>query len=88
MSDPGAKVVVVERRDLLIRFGVEHLKAAWSARRGRILVADPAERTDDLVGDMVDVLTSMCARLSRRRGARSRAMRALMGVAHGPGVAL
>jgi putative resolvase len=87
MSDPDAKVVVVERRDRLAHFGVQHLKAAWSARRGRILVADPAENADDLVGDSTDVLTSMRARLHRRCGERSRAVRVLTATTPGPGVA-
>lgn len=38
------------------------------------------ESTGDLVGGMIDVLTSTCARLYGRRGARNRAMRAVTGV--------
>ena len=49
----------------------------WPHMAGRVLVADPAEMPDDLVGDMVEVLTSFCARLYGRRGARNRAMRAV-----------
>lgn len=48
-----------------------------SAQNRRIVLADPGETTDDLVRDMVDVLTSMCARPYGRRGARGRAMRAV-----------
>ncbi|WP_084031239.1 IS607 family transposase, partial [Mycobacterium avium] len=70
LSDPDAKVIVVEHRDRLARFGVEHLQAALSAQGRRIVVADPGETTDDLVRDMIEVLTSMCARLYGRRGAR------------------
>jgi putative resolvase len=87
LSDPDAKVIVVEHRDRLARFGVEHLEAALSAQGRRIVVADPGERTDDLVRDMIEVLTSMCARLYGRRGARNRAMRALTATKHGPGEA-
>jgi hypothetical protein len=36
-------VVVVERRGGLACFGVEQLKAAWSAHRGRVVVASPEE---------------------------------------------
>lgn len=77
LSDPSASVVVVEHRDRLARFGVEHLEAAFAARGRKIVVADPGETTDDLVRDMIEVLTSMCARLYGRRGARNRAMRAV-----------
>ncbi len=41
------------------------------------MVADPGEATDDLVCDMIEVLTGMCALLYGRRGARNRAMRAV-----------
>ncbi|ORW06294.1 MULTISPECIES: IS607 family transposase [Mycobacterium] len=87
LSDPDAKVIVVEHRDRLARFGVEHLQAALSAQGRRIVVADPGETTDDLVRDMIEVLTSMCARLYGRRGARNRAMRAVTAAKHGPGEA-
>jgi putative resolvase len=85
LSDPDATVIVVEHRDRLARFGVEHLEAALSAQGRRIMVADPGETTDDLVRDMIDVLTSMCARLYGRRGARNRAMRAITATKAEPG---
>ena len=69
--------LVVEHRDRLARFGVEHLEAVTGAHGRRIIVADPGEATDDLVRDMNEVLTWMCARLYGRRGARNRAMRAV-----------
>ena len=77
LSDPSASVVVVEHRDRLARFGVEHLEAALSAQGRTVIVADQGETADDLVRDMIEVLTSMCARLYGRRGARNRAMRAV-----------
>jgi putative resolvase len=87
LSDPDARVLVVEHRDRLARFGVEHLEVALSAQGRRIVVADPGETTDDLVRDMIEVLTSMCARLYGRRGARNRAMRALTAAKREPGAA-
>lgn len=77
LSDPSVSVVVVEHRDRLARFGVEYLEAALSAQGRRIVVTDAGETEDDLVRDMIEVLTSMCARLYGRRGARNRAMRAV-----------
>jgi putative resolvase len=68
---------VVEHRDRLARFGVEHLEAALSAQGRRLVMVDPGETSDDLVGDMIEVLTSFCARLYGRRGARNRALRAV-----------
>ena len=78
LSDPSATVIVVEHRDRLARFGVEDLGAALAAQGRRVLVAGPGETADGLVCDMIEVLTSMCARLYGRRGARNRALRAVM----------
>jgi putative resolvase len=87
LSDPTASVVLVEHRDRLARFGVEHLEAALGAHGRRLVVADPGETTDDLVRDMIEVLASMCARLYGRRGARNRAMRAVTATRQEPGEA-
>ena len=67
---------MVEHRDRLARFGVEYLAAALAAQGRRIVVVEEGEATDDLVRD-IEVLTSFCARLYGRRGARNRAMRAV-----------
>ncbi|MGC8513140.1 MAG: IS607 family transposase [Acidimicrobiales bacterium] len=77
LADPTAATVVVEHRDRLARFGVEHLEAALSAQGRRIVVANPGEMDDDLVRDMTEVLTSFFARLYGRRGARNRAEKAI-----------
>lgn len=81
LADAQVATVVVERRGRLARFGVEHLEAALSAQGRRIVAIDDGDGdggTDDgLVGDMVEVLTWMCARLYGRGGARNRAQRAL-----------
>jgi putative resolvase len=77
LADAQVATIVVEHRDRLARFGVEQLEAALAAAGRRIVVLDPTETSDDLVHDMVEVLTSFCARLYGRRGARNRALRAL-----------
>ncbi|MEU9446522.1 IS607 family transposase [Streptomyces sp. NPDC048304] len=76
LSDPQAAVIVVEHRDRLARFGVEHLEAVLAASGRRLVVLDPTETADDLVRDITEVLTSMCARLYGRRAA-NRAARAV-----------
>lgn len=77
LSDPQAAVIVVEHRDRLARFGVEHLEAVLSASGRRLVVLGPTETADDLVRDITEVLTSMCARLYGRRAAKNRAARAV-----------
>ena len=77
LADVTATTVVVEHRDRLARFGAGHLQAALSAQGRRIVVVDAGEVDDDLIRDMTEVLTSFCARLYGRRGARNRAVKAL-----------
>ncbi len=77
LADPTVTTIVVEHRDRLARFGVEAVKAALEAQGRRIISVDSEEPTDDLVKDMIEVLTSFCARLYGRRGARNRALAAL-----------
>ena len=85
LADPTATTIVVEHRDRLARFGVEHLESALSAQGRRVVVADPSEMDDDLMRDMTEVLTSFCARLYGRRGARNRAEKALNCAKHDVG---
>lgn len=55
----------------------ELVEAALSAHGRRLVVLDGGEVNDDLVRDMVEVLTSFCARLYGRRSARNRALKAV-----------
>lgn len=76
-------VIVVEHRDRLARFGAEYIEAALAATGRTLAVMEVDEAKDDLVQDMSDVLTSMCARLYGRRSARSRAEKALRAASEG-----
>lgn len=77
LADPDVTTVVVEHKDRLGRMNVELVEAALSATGRRLVVLDDGEVEDDLVRDMVEVLTSLCARLYGRRSAKNRAKKAL-----------
>jgi len=77
LADPTVKIIIVEHRDRLMRFGTEYVESALAAQGRRIIVVDPTEVKDDLVQDMIEVLTSFCARLYGRRSARNKAKKAL-----------
>ena len=96
LADPAVHTVVVTHRDRLARMNTELVEAALWAHGRRLVVLDDGEVADDLIRDMVEVLTSFCARLYGRRSARNRALKALRcaerdvgpaGVAGGDGVA-
>ena len=77
LADPRVSVVVVEHRDRLGRMNTELVEAAWPRPAAVLSSSTAGEVTDDLVRDMLEVLTSFCARLYGRRAARNRAEKAL-----------
>jgi putative resolvase len=74
LLDANVNAIVVEHRDRFARFGSEYLEAALAASGRRLIVVDSSEMNDDLVQDMIAVLTSFCVRLYGRRSARNRAI--------------
>ena len=83
VADGTVGTIVVEHRERLSRFGFEYVEAALAGRGARILVMDEGELEDDLVRDVTEVMTSLCARLYGRRSARRRAERALAAAQEG-----
>ncbi|GAA2591765.1 hypothetical protein GCM10010399_22850 [Dactylosporangium fulvum] len=77
LRDPAVTAIVVECRDRFARFGAEYVEAALAAQGRRLLVVDPSEVDDDLVRDVTEILTSLCARRYGRRAAANRARRAV-----------
>ncbi|WP_326652697.1 IS607 family transposase [Streptomyces sp. NBC_01750] len=77
LADPDVTTVVVEHKDRLGRMNTELVEAALCAHGRRLVVLDDGEVEDDLVRDMVEVLTSFCARLYGRGSAKHRAQKAI-----------
>src|SRR5258705_9867044 len=73
LRDPSVGRIVVEHRDRFCGFGSEYVEAALAAQGRELVVVDSAEVDDDLVRDMTEILTSMCARLYGKRAAANRA---------------
>jgi predicted site-specific integrase-resolvase len=71
------KIIVVEHRDRLIRFGFEYLEAALAAQGRKILVVDHSDVKDDLIRDMTEMLTSFCAKLYGKQSAKHKAEKAI-----------
>lgn len=77
LENPSVSTIVVEHRDRLTRFGSDYIIAALKSTNRTVEIVNEVECKDDLVQDMIDVLTSFCARLYGKRAAKNRAMRAL-----------
>ncbi|MFD7559827.1 IS607 family transposase [Streptomyces sp. NPDC059835] len=83
LADPAVTTVAVEHRDRLGQMNVELVEATLSATGRRLVVLDEVQVEDDLARDMLEVLTSFCARLYGRRSAKNRAKKALEAAAAG-----
>ncbi|MCW2630045.1 IS607 family transposase [Mycobacterium sp.] len=81
LRDQSVHRIVVEHRDRFCRLGSEYVQAALAAQGRELVVVDAAEVDDDLVRDMTEILTSMCARLYGKRAAENGAKRALAAAA-------
>ena len=77
LTNQKIQVILVEHRDRLMRFGSEYVESALAAHDRKLIIVDSAELKDDLVQDMIEVLTSFCARLYGRRSAKNKAKKAL-----------
>jgi putative resolvase len=77
LADPTVTTVVVEHKDRLGPVNVELIEAALSAQGRRLVVLDDGDVEDDLVHDMIEVLTLFCARRYGRGSARNRARKAV-----------
>lgn len=84
LRDPSVTVIAVEHRGRFARFGAGYVEAALAAQGRRLAVADPSEVDDDLVRDVTEILTSLCARLYGRRAAANRAARAVAALEQDP----
>uniref|UniRef100_UPI0022E259E3 IS607 family transposase n=1 Tax=Bifidobacterium pseudolongum TaxID=1694 RepID=UPI0022E259E3 len=82
LADPGVGVIIVEHRDRLARMNAGLVESALKAQGRRLIVVDDGELDDDLVRDMTEVLTSLCARLYGRRAAADKAKAALKAAEH------
>ena len=77
LANPEIQTIVVEHRERLMGFGAEYVEAALAAQGRKLMVMESSEVKDDLVQDMIEVLTSFCARLYGRRSARNKAKKAV-----------
>jgi len=77
LADPAVSVVVVEHRDRLGRVNTSWSRRPWLPMAAAWSWWTMGEVTDDPVPDMIEVLTSFCARLCGRRSAWNRALKAV-----------
>lgn len=73
LSDARVGIIVVEHRDRLTRFGYGYITTLLEQQGRRVEAMFPTDSGDDLVDDVVSVITSMAARIYGRRTSKRRA---------------
>jgi len=74
LTDAKVGVIVVEHPDRLTRFGYGYITALLEHEGRRVEAIYPTDTGNDLVDDVVAVITSMAARIYGRRNAKRRAV--------------
>lgn len=77
LNNPDVNIILAEHKDRIARFGFQFIQASLKASNRRIVVLNEEECKDDLVQDMIDILTSFCARLYGRRSVKTRTRKAM-----------
>ncbi len=71
LKDPSVNVIVVEHRDRATRFGFNHIQELLALQGRRIEVINEAEgRRNELMEDLVAIITSFTARYYGQRRAK------------------
>lgn len=82
LADASIGTIVVENRDRLTRFGSHSIETLLQAQGRRVEMIFPGDTGDELVDDVVSVITSMAARIYGRRQSKRRAEKIKQCVEH------
>jgi len=84
LTDPTIRVIVVEHKDRLTRFGFNYLEQLLAMQGRQIEVINLAENgKEDLIQDLVSIVTSFCARLYGQRRSKRKTERIIAELQHG-----
>ena len=71
LADPSITHIVVEHKDRASRFGVAYIQTLLAVQRRELVVVNSAQTADEeLMSDLVSIITSFVARLYGRRRAK------------------
>ena len=83
LANQSVKFILIEHRERLTRFGFEWIELLMKSSGRQILVMEDnelSEQSSDLFRDMIDILTSFCARLYGKKSASHRAKQAIQAI--------
>ena len=84
LTNPSIGLIVVEHKDRLTRFGFNYLEQLLAMQGRQIEVINLAENgKEDLIQDLVSIVTSFCARLYGQRRSKRKTERIIAELQHG-----
>lgn len=82
LSDPSVGLIIVEHSERLARLNLQLIQSSLEANGRKIIVIDDSEFDNDLVQEITEFMTSVCARLYGKRSAKNRAEHAMKAAAN------
>lgn len=67
LQEDGYDVIIVENKDRLTRFGFNYIETLLNTKNKEIVVINHLENDNDLLEDLVSIITSFCARIYGQR---------------------
>lgn len=77
LQDPNIKHIIVEHKDRLGRHNITPIISALKATGRKVTIINNTEAKDDLVEDVLSLLTSYAAKIYGKKSAKNRAQRAI-----------
>jgi putative resolvase len=73
LTDTTIDVIICEHTDRLARFGTNTIEAMLNAYGRKLIVIDKTELNNDIVKDLVDIITCFCAKIYGKRSGKNKA---------------
>jgi len=67
LQDKNYNKLIVEHKDRLTRFGYNYIELLFEEQNREIEIVNQAEEKDDLMNDLISIITSFCARIYGQR---------------------
>lgn len=72
LTDQTITHIIVEHSDRLARFGTKIIEEMLKQRGCELIIIDKSEHDDDLVEDMIDIVTCFCSKLYGERNGKNK----------------
>lgn len=72
LEDKQVDIIIVEHKDRFVRFGNNIIISLMKQLNKELIIINNLEVSDDLVKDMIDIITCFCSKIYGRRSAKNK----------------